>query len=303
MLQPLFRLLFNAHTAFPPTASTTAAWSATDPVSSALDLLPSHEKAAVLRFHFPRDAALSLGSFLLKHLAIVHAIGVTWAESVVEANRNVNNGKPFYGLGGVQFNVSHHGAMVVLVASVEPEVNVGIDVVKIDLERDMAAISRAGGWTSWVRIFQDVFSEEEIREIIAGDLGTPQEALEKSLRRFYAFWALKEAYIKMTGEALMADWLRDLEFKRVTVPKPVEADGGMNGIECWGEVLYDFEVWLRGNMVENVRMELVALGREYMVATAVEGGEKTGFSSFLEIEVGTDVLPVATKWDTWNDKT
>jgi len=42
--------------------------------------------------------------------------------------------------------------------------------------------------------------------------------IASKLRNFYAHWCLKEAYIKMTGEALLAPWLRDLEFRNVRPP-------------------------------------------------------------------------------------
>jgi 4'-phosphopantetheinyl transferase len=53
-----------------------------------------------------------------------------------------------------------------------------------------------------------VFSEHEAKMI------------KLKLRRFYAYWGLKEAYIKMVGEGLLASWLRELEFLDVHAPPP-----------------------------------------------------------------------------------
>ncbi|KZF21519.1 4'-phosphopantetheinyl transferase [Xylona heveae TC161] len=62
--------------------------------------------------------------------------------------------------------------------------------------------------------------------------------IDAQLRLFYAHWCLKEAYIKMTGEALLAGWLKELEFRNVRPPKPagpraIEAQlVGLGGIQA-----------------------------------------------------------------------
>ncbi|KAI5305789.1 hypothetical protein KEM55_008843, partial [Ascosphaera atra] len=84
----------------------------------------------------------------------------------------------------------------------------------------------------FIDIFSEVFSDREIEDMktrgtLAGRVHpaymgsqladcTP---IEYRLRLFYTYWALKEAYIKMTGEALLAPWLRDLEFVDLEVPE------------------------------------------------------------------------------------
>lgn len=81
---------------------------------------------------------------------------------------------------------------------------------------------------------------------------------------FYTYWALKEAYIKMTGEALLAPWLRELEFTDVVVPEPSEES------PC-SQPYTAIKTWLRGELVEDVRIEVVAFGDEYLIATAARG--------------------------------
>ena len=290
MSPPLFRLLLNAHAAFPPHPTSTATWSATPGPRAALALLPTHEQTAVLKYHFPRDASLSLGSFLLKHLAVVRATGVNWEDSAVSVDSAVNNGKPFYQPGGVQFNVSHHGSLVVLVGAVSDVANVGIDVVKVE---DESVVARAGGWDGWMASFRDVFSHDEIIEIRGSGIDPSGEDSTSRLRRFYTFWALKEAYIKMTGEAFMVDRLTDLEFRGVRVPQPAAA-------ERWGDMFDGLEVWRRKTRVQGVRMELISFGEEYVVATAVKGMDDSTFPAFEGVDIERDVMLLAIKLDDYS---
>lgn len=297
---PLVRYILYTSTQLPPvvssvaTSPTTTAWSTHEPrIACALSLLPAKEQESVLRYYRPSDAALSLGSYILKHLAITRKCDVSWSASLL--SRHPENGKPCYSVpkeGGtaVEFNVSHHGEVVVLVASEGSERQVGIDVVKVD----MKGVEREGGWEGWVRVFQDVFSKGEIETLLAYEpvAANDEKAKRSRMRLFYSYWALKEAYIKLTGEALLAKWLKDLEFTRVRAPgEAIEGE--------WGECIQDVEIWLRGVKVERVKIELQALGSEYMVATAVDGQVDTGssFPSFEEIEVERDVFPIASKWD------
>ena len=286
---PLFRLILNARQAFPypprGTKTSTLTWSSSPGVSKALSILPEHEQAAVLRYYHPSDAALSLGSLLLKHLAITRACGVSWEESEISQTRDVQNGKPYFKPGGVEFNVSHHGDVVVLVASTKPGLKVGIDVVKVDTERDRRGLDQGGGFAGWVRNFGDAFSDRETKTMVESysqDSSLDKETLlRKRLRLFYANWAFKEAYIKMTGDALMAKWLKDLEFTKVEppgTPDPETVDGRM----AWGDVT-STPIVLEGNPVEKVKIELQTLGEDYMVATSISEEER--LPGFEEIEI------------------
>lgn len=110
----------------------------------------------------------------------------------------------------------------------------------------------------------------------SGDGASPEDTelrlIEARLRRFYTFWALKEAYIKMTGEALLAGWLRELEFGNVIAPGVAEEGS-------WGEVERGVQVCFRGRKVEGLRVEVVGFGREYVVAMVgrgLDGEEEEG---------------------------
>lgn len=297
---PLIRYILHTSTHFPAVVSsaatppTTATWSTHDPrIAYALSLLPAKEQESVLRYHRPSDAALSLGSYILKHLAITRNCDVSWSASIL--SRHPENGKPCYvvpkeGGTAVEFNVSHHGEVVVLVASEGSERQVGIDVVKVE----MKGAEKEGGWERWVRVFEDVFSKGEIETLVGYTpvAANDEKAKRLRMRLFYSYWALKEAYIKLTGEALLAKWLKELEFKKARAPE--EAIEGE-----WGEIVEDVEIWLGGEKVENVKIELQALGSEYMVATAVDGqtGAGSNFPSFEEIKVERDVFPIASRCD------
>lgn len=88
--------------------------------------------------------------------------------------------------------------------------------------------------------------------------------MEAKLRRFYTFFALKEAYIKMTGEALLAGWIRELEFRNVRAPD--EASEGR-----WGRVEEAVDACFRGRTMERLRIEVAGYGREHIVALVARG--------------------------------
>lgn len=96
--------------------------------------------------------------------------------------------------------------------------------------------------------------------------------VDAKLRRFSAMWCLREAFVKMTGDALLASWLKELEIMDVQAPKAKE---GVNddGLLEQGEILTDFQILFKGKKVSDVRMELTALGTNFMVAGSVRRPE------------------------------
>lgn len=206
----------------------------------------------------------------------------------------------------IEFNVSHHGSLVVLIASAassiphtqaaapdastpqSPPSNphpVGIDITQIDLTRTAAAVHREGSFASWVDIYSVVFHPSELQYLTSLPDSLP---LETRLRRFYTLWALREAYLKMTGEALLATWLREAEFREVVAPGKGVAGG-------WGQGWKGVEVWIRGERVSNVEIEVRGLGEDYIVASVVEGWERdgVGWVPFEEVELERDIVPLA----------
>ncbi|EXJ90767.1 hypothetical protein A1O1_03871 [Capronia coronata CBS 617.96] len=128
------------------------------------------------------------------------------------------------------------------------EVRLGVDIACTNEDKrtpqDMTTQEK---FDEWVDIFAEMFSDRErwnmrhapipvpVVEREEGECwdsegssvdtanGTPLQdrdarLINLKLRRFYAYWSLKEAYIKMVGEGLLADWLRELEFLNVVAP-------------------------------------------------------------------------------------
>ncbi|KFY18697.1 hypothetical protein V493_08409 [Pseudogymnoascus sp. VKM F-4281 (FW-2241)] len=208
----------------------------------------------------------------------------------------------------IEFNVSHQAGLVPLIACANPEVEVGIDVVCVNERSDNPTIRKDGlfAWIDMhAEVFSrhevhymkydaedlclslpiQIDVEGKAKDAIANcqwrdelvswttSSGAFQELnsdaiVDAKLRRFFAFWCLREAYIKMTGEALLAPWLRDLEFRKFKVPAANKEAAPDDSDLLLGDVTTDFEIYFKGEHVENVTMELRALGRNYMIGTA-----------------------------------
>jgi 4'-phosphopantetheinyl transferase len=213
-------------------------------------------------------------------------------------------------------------------------VQVGTDIVSVN-ERDDYRTIDTEGFEAWIDIYTDIFSEQERWDmkynidyltlldgrVIPGNqlnrldrccarniplsltLPTTGEKVEFSsdliieakLRRFYAYFCYKEAFIKLTGEALLAPWLTDLEFQGVRSPLPgTQARCSTHG--TWGERVEDVEVVLHGEKVEDVRMTLQAFEEEFMIATAVKGEQIDGVKvpEWKKLDLESEVLVFAT---------
>ncbi|KEF52136.1 uncharacterized protein A1O9_11762 [Exophiala aquamarina CBS 119918] len=141
-------------------------------------------------------------------------------------------------------------------ASSPHQVRLGIDIACADEDkRTPKDMTTQAKFDEWVDIFGEMFSERERRDMRHAPVHMPVAEREEGawdtessssssegrgatteaarlrrareneakvtqlkLRRFYAYWALKEAYIKMVGEGLLASWLKELEFLDVTAP-------------------------------------------------------------------------------------
>ncbi|KAI9706435.1 MAG: hypothetical protein M1836_003441 [Candelina mexicana] len=301
--------------------------------SRALRLLKPEEQAAVDRYFQIKDAKMCLASYLLKYLVIVRLGSVPWADVVLSEGRSRkpcyvpkhSYRKP------VQFNVSHQAGLVAMVGHGSGSSKVGVDIVCIN-ERNGYGIIDSEGFDGWVNMYREVFSSQEMDDmknqiqsimlkdgtvVFSDELVTAARCCKRNtsctiilrsgepkiinsnividakLRRFYAFWCLKEAYIKMTGEALLADWLRDLEFRNVRAPWPATASGTV--ANRWGETVKDVEIWFEGKRIKNVRIELQAFEEDYLVATAstdVTPGspaESGNFPIFEELNIQEDI--------------
>jgi len=278
---------------------------------------------------------MSLASHLLKHLIITIYGNVPWSQSTISRDEH---GKPCFHAEHVimDFNVSHQAGIVSLIASIgfKTKVEVGTDVVCANerLKHDYAHIEKQG-FFDWVDMHGDVFAESEVNHMklspvsVDGILnlsGFAKDALsrcqwanqkvnfkstngeelsvdsniviDKKLRRFYAMWCLREAYVKMTGEALLAPWLKELEITDVQAPKAAK-ELLEDSLEE-GEIIRDFDIFFKGKRVTNVKMELTALGSNYMVGSSVrvpKGEDESNFSmgKWHELNLETDILAIA----------
>lgn len=120
------------------------------------------------------------------------------------------------------------------------------------------------------------------------------KVIDAKLRRFYAMWCLRETYVKMTGEALLAPWLKDLEICDVQSPMAHKADD-LNSL-ARGQTMNNYRIVFKGREVTNVHMELAALGSHYMVGGAVRMAKKCTkleLGPWKELNLEKDVLEIA----------
>ena len=274
----IFRWFVDVKEIWPPPTTdlskrSVAEWGATREVKSLLDLLLPEEKNRILRFFHVRDAKLCLASYILKRRAIVQAYDVSWSQAVLSED---HCRRPCYKPNATSdvyfdFNVSHHGTLVALIGCTKAKIRVGIDIVQIPWDKDLPSVLHSG-FSEWIKTYQDIFSAREIAEMIDFPLseGTDKVAQAKGkLRNFYTHWCLKEAFIKMKGEALLASWLKDLEFRNVAVPSPADGATESNNTRTWAGRTTSVETWLYGRLLTDVTMELQALGEDYLFATSI----------------------------------
>ncbi|KAK3355285.1 hypothetical protein B0H65DRAFT_42225 [Neurospora tetraspora] len=272
--------------------------------SRPLSLLTPTERASVLKYFHVRDAKMALASALLKQYAIARLASVSWSSTTPGFTRDERTTKPIWrnpltGAQPVSFNVSHQAGIVALVAVADypspgraEAVQVGVDVVCTSERRDRdQELIRKEGWGSFVDMHADVFAVGETSylkyQVLSAVPGlvprdneggppTPEQVADGKLRAFYALWALREAYVKLTGEALLAEWLGELEFRYFKPSRPTPAwdvpavetkENEEEGEDA--QVLRKFEIRFRGKKVEDVNMCLRSMGPDYMVATAV----------------------------------
>ncbi|KAF5018977.1 hypothetical protein F66182_9023 [Fusarium sp. NRRL 66182] len=254
--------------------------------SRALSLVTAEERSSVLRYYHVRDAKLALASALLKRYAISRFCHVPWPQASTVRDART---KPVFRLPNgdepLLFNVSHQAGLAVLLAVHNPPkgLAVGVDVVcpSERRERDMKSLADEG-WASFVDMHADVFGVGETAALKGMNPGPGTAERDRALRYFYALWCLREAYVKMTGEALLASWLNHLEMRGFAPPEDMQTPQ---------------EVWLRGEKVEGVDVRLMPLLGDYMISTAVrneDNGETVEIGEFESLDID-EVLALAEK--------
>ncbi|KAK5170638.1 uncharacterized protein LTR77_005227 [Saxophila tyrrhenica] len=208
------------------------------------------------------------------------------------------------------------------------DVTCAVDIVCVN-ERDDYRTIDSEGLDGWVDIYDSLFSDEERwtmkydvdyitlldgttlhREDIGRHdrcicrnkeiaLTTPQGhehcfnsdmILDAKLRRFYTYFCYKEAYIKLSGEALLAPWLKQLEFFNVRSPRPgTPARCSTHG--SWGEAVEDVSVHLHGKPVHDVKMKIQGFEENFMISVAMQGDlQGLAFPAFKSLDLEADIL-------------
>ncbi|KAJ4356993.1 hypothetical protein N0V95_002865 [Ascochyta clinopodiicola] len=249
---------------------------------------------------------------------------------------------PLHGPAPVEFNVSHQAGLVVLVGckTEELDAELGVDIVCVN-ERNEGTMIESEGFEAWVDVYAEIFSHEETFDmkynapsfplldgttVTSEMLGRHDRCCSKGkelsitlpdgskrtfssdllidakLRRFFTFWCYKEAYIKLDGEALLATWIPQLEFKHVRAPTPgTPARCSTHGV--WGERVSDAEVWFKHSRMGECRIEIQAFDENFMIGVAAKerrwGSEDAGLpevlTDFKGLHLEEDVMEIARK--------
>ncbi|KAH7115799.1 hypothetical protein B0J11DRAFT_538474 [Dendryphion nanum] len=202
-------------------------------------------------------------------------------------------------------------------------IELGVDIVCVNERNDYRVIDQEGfdGWVdmyaeifstaeSWdmkynidisgfplldgVRVTQDMIGRHDRccardKELIAtfpsGEVRkfSSDLLIDAKLRRFYTYWCYKEAYIKLDGEALLANWIKELEFRNVKSPQPGTV-ARCSTAGTWGEWVGDAEVWLKHKRLQDVRIEIQSFEEDFMIGVAAKSSDRlpdvlTGFKS------------------------
>ena len=247
---------------------------------------------------------------------------------------------PLHGPAPVEFNVSHQAGLVALVGckTEELDAELGVDIVCVN-ERNEGKIIEEEGFEAWVDMYEEIFSHEEGFDIkynvspfplLDGTMVTSEMLgrhdrccsrgeelsvtltdgskrtvssdllIDAKLRRFYTFWCYKEAYIKLDGEALLATWIPQLEFKHVRAPKPgTPARCSTHGV--WGERISDAEVWFEHKHMKDCRVEIQAFEENFMIGVAAkerrwaskDEGLPESLTDFEGLHLEEDIMRVA----------
>jgi 4'-phosphopantetheinyl transferase len=208
------------------------------------------------------------------------------------------------------------------------DVTAAVDIVCVN-ERDDYRTIDSEGLDGWVDIYDSVFSDEErwsmkydvdYVTLLDGtilhrdDIGRHDRCIDRNkqislktpngkqhtfssdcildakLRRFYAYFCYKEAYIKLSGEALLAPWLKQLEFFNVRSPRP-GAPPRCSTHGTWGEEIDDVQVHMHGKPVPDVQMRIQSFEENFMISSAIQG-EIQGLSmpAFKTLDLESDIL-------------
>jgi 4'-phosphopantetheinyl transferase len=124
--------------------------------------------------------------------------------------------------------------------------------------------------------------------------------VEEKLRTFYAWFALKEAFVKLGGHGLSAEWIRECRFSGVRAPAkggvPRCGLDGVWGEKIWnGDVGHELEITLHHEPVDHVAVELQAFEEDYMFCTMLRPSSQVhrdGFPDWERLHLERDISPL-----------
>ncbi|NXF11472.1 ADPPT transferase, partial [Smithornis capensis] len=214
-------------------------------------LVQPEEKERIGQFAFARDAKAALAGRLLMRKLIAEKMGIPWNEVHLQ---RTSKGKPFlantvFGINAnYNFNISHQGDYAVLAA--EPELQVGIDIMKTNLPGSGSSIP------NFFHIMKRQFTETEWGVIKS----MSNEWMQ--LDMFYRHWALKESFLKAIGVGIGFN-LQRIEFN--VSPLHLEI----------GKMYKETKMFLDGEKEEEWTFEETRLDDHHHVAVAL--GKQEGF--------------------------
>ncbi|NWX87986.1 ADPPT transferase, partial [Nothoprocta ornata] len=214
-------------------------------------LVQREERERLGRFVFARDAKAALAGRLLIRKLIAEKLHIPWNEICLQ---RTSKGKPFLANdipsahSNYNFNVSHQGDYAVLAA--EPELQVGIDIMKTSLPG-------SGSIPNFFRIMNRQFTETEWGVIKSMN----NEWLQ--LDMFHRHWALKESFLKAIGVGIGFN-LQRIEFN--VSPLQLEI----------GKVYQETKMLLDGDKEEEWTFEETRLDDSHHVAVALGKQEGCG---------------------------
>ncbi|XP_021236241.1 L-aminoadipate-semialdehyde dehydrogenase-phosphopantetheinyl transferase isoform X2 [Numida meleagris] len=213
-------------------------------------LVQPEEKERIGRFVYARDAKAALAGRLLMRKLIAEKLCVPWNEIHLQ---RTSKGKPFLAnsvfsvRSNYNFNVSHQGDYAVLAA--EPELQVGIDIMKTNLPGSSSI-------PNFFRIMKRQFTEAEWHVIKSMNNEWMQ------LDMFHRHWALKESFLKAIGVGIGFN-LQRIEFH--VSPLQMEI----------GKVYNETQMLLDGEKEEEWTFEETRLDDCHHIAVAL--GKQEGF--------------------------
>ncbi|XP_027489701.1 L-aminoadipate-semialdehyde dehydrogenase-phosphopantetheinyl transferase isoform X1 [Corapipo altera] len=242
----------------------------------AAQLVQPEEKDRIGQFVFARDAKAALAGRLLMRKLIAEKMCIPWNEVHLQ---RTSKGKPFLANtivsinSNYNFNISHQGDYAVLAA--EPELQVGIDIMKTNLPGSSSV-------PNFFHIMKRQFTETE------WDVIKSMSNEWMQLDMFYRHWALKESFLKAIGVGIGFN-LQRIEFN--VSPLQLEV----------GQVYKETKMLLDGEKEEEWTFEETRFDDHHHVAVAL--GKQTGFvqkdSDVRNYETVSDTVLGMTILHTW----